>query len=344
MTQLNYPAQGLPYFASLPYYLWGEINYDSDGDCNNPTDRAWSYLSVRNRINKSKHFSVAVSDDKKTMTIDGDDESTNLVKEFFSDTPNKDGMKRVDVVNYCFNHPNVQKFDQGHAFWGSWKWVGTMASEFTHVGRLLMMDAMRHSDTGAFVALQWYEEARQRRNQPVIKALHSHLVETCHMLDVEGGLVLEKVPDEPDADKWEAELLEFYKSILQKFDCLDDPLMIYENNENNDSSEESSEEENIDNLSNAWGFYGIDIFSETAITKFKDMGFPVIELDKELDKCTFNITGENHTVQASYKCPDCFPDNPSNSICQFCIKYCKEKNHNISQIKYVPGYCDKQMN
>jgi hypothetical protein len=27
-----------PYFAEIPYALWGEVNYDSEGDCGRPTD------------------------------------------------------------------------------------------------------------------------------------------------------------------------------------------------------------------------------------------------------------------------------------------------------------------
>jgi hypothetical protein len=31
-----------PFFAEVPYYLWGQVNYDSEGDCKSPTDREWT--------------------------------------------------------------------------------------------------------------------------------------------------------------------------------------------------------------------------------------------------------------------------------------------------------------
>ncbi len=38
-----------PYFAEIPYALWGEVNYDSDGNCQRPTDREWTHLEVMQR-------------------------------------------------------------------------------------------------------------------------------------------------------------------------------------------------------------------------------------------------------------------------------------------------------
>lgn len=38
-----------PFFAEYPYFLWGEVNYDSDGDCRRPTDREWTQLDLTRR-------------------------------------------------------------------------------------------------------------------------------------------------------------------------------------------------------------------------------------------------------------------------------------------------------
>jgi hypothetical protein len=38
-----------PFFAELPYYLWGEVSYDSEGDCKSPTDQSWTWLDLMNR-------------------------------------------------------------------------------------------------------------------------------------------------------------------------------------------------------------------------------------------------------------------------------------------------------
>src|SRR5438270_201485 len=38
-----------PFFAELPYYLWGQVNYDSEGDCKKPTDRHWTRMYLKHR-------------------------------------------------------------------------------------------------------------------------------------------------------------------------------------------------------------------------------------------------------------------------------------------------------
>src|SRR6185312_339544 len=44
--QLDQPR---PFFAEIPYYLWGQVNYDSEGDCKQPTDRQWTWLYLQHR-------------------------------------------------------------------------------------------------------------------------------------------------------------------------------------------------------------------------------------------------------------------------------------------------------
>lgn len=47
-------SEPLPFFAEYPYYLWGEVNYDSDGGCERPTDRAWKWLELKNRDSRER--------------------------------------------------------------------------------------------------------------------------------------------------------------------------------------------------------------------------------------------------------------------------------------------------
>jgi hypothetical protein len=49
---LGHGPEPLPFFAEYPYYLWGEVNYDSEGDCKRPTDRAWTRLELANRATR----------------------------------------------------------------------------------------------------------------------------------------------------------------------------------------------------------------------------------------------------------------------------------------------------
>jgi len=39
----------LPVFAEYGAFCWGEVDYESRGDCGRPTDRGWSWLEVRAR-------------------------------------------------------------------------------------------------------------------------------------------------------------------------------------------------------------------------------------------------------------------------------------------------------
>jgi hypothetical protein len=38
-----------PYFWEIPNALWGEVDFDSDGNCREPNDREWTELTVINR-------------------------------------------------------------------------------------------------------------------------------------------------------------------------------------------------------------------------------------------------------------------------------------------------------
>jgi hypothetical protein len=48
----------MPFFAEAPYFLWGEVNYDSEGNCPRPTDRSWTELELTNR---QTHEQVSVA-------------------------------------------------------------------------------------------------------------------------------------------------------------------------------------------------------------------------------------------------------------------------------------------
>ena len=36
---------GMPFFAEAPYFLWGEVNYESEGNCRRPTNRSLWWAS-----------------------------------------------------------------------------------------------------------------------------------------------------------------------------------------------------------------------------------------------------------------------------------------------------------
>jgi hypothetical protein len=47
-----------PFFAELPYYLWGQVNYDSEGDCRTPLDRNWKWMELTHR-ETDEHLDIA---------------------------------------------------------------------------------------------------------------------------------------------------------------------------------------------------------------------------------------------------------------------------------------------
>ena len=60
-----------PFFAEIPYYLWGEVNYDSDGDCEKPTDQNWNQFYLRNRENSEE---VIINGENSEFLIESDNE------------------------------------------------------------------------------------------------------------------------------------------------------------------------------------------------------------------------------------------------------------------------------
>lgn len=57
-----------PYFAEVPYYLWGQVNYDSEGDCKSPTDRKWTWLELTNRETRER---LEITSQEDTWEVSG---------------------------------------------------------------------------------------------------------------------------------------------------------------------------------------------------------------------------------------------------------------------------------
>jgi hypothetical protein len=59
-----------PYFAEIPYYLWGQVNYDSEGNCKSPTDRTWTWLDLTNRETREH---LAITSQADSWEVSGQD-------------------------------------------------------------------------------------------------------------------------------------------------------------------------------------------------------------------------------------------------------------------------------
>lgn len=57
-----------PYFAEVPYYLWGSVSYDSEGNCRSPKDREWTWLELSNRDSDEK---ITITRGRDTIAYTG---------------------------------------------------------------------------------------------------------------------------------------------------------------------------------------------------------------------------------------------------------------------------------
>jgi hypothetical protein len=181
----NHP---LPFFAEYPYFLWGEVNYDSEGDCTRPSDRSWMELDVTNRHDDTT-VSVLREDgevDQSVYSVSGSDlltvqraayltalrtggriltgesDSTESPDQYFADVPNiTEFQTDADEVQAMFLNPALAPFDT-QAWWGGWKWCRETASEFTSGLRHTMLAVQR--GTADDDVLKWLKDYW---NQPV---------------------------------------------------------------------------------------------------------------------------------------------------------------------------------
>lgn len=121
-----------PYFAEVPYYLWSDVNYDSDGDCRRPTDREWTWLRIENRVSGDE---VEIWRDGNSWRISGDDPYVgrtllllrdrckatfpNRLLSLNDDWDHSMGMHRADKVRALFQDKRLSPFDD-NVFFGSW--------------------------------------------------------------------------------------------------------------------------------------------------------------------------------------------------------------------------------
>ena len=156
----------MPYFAELPYYLWGQINYDSEGDCRRPTDRTWSWLHMANRIT-GEQVMIKRHETECTVSSESSTDTCTKLKAFLiqrtlgvrpAEMPEKwnhaSAFRRTEIVAQEFEHVELKPFDS-HTFWGSWKWVGWFATDCTWVGRWIMHSVVRKDPRAVNLCIEW---------------------------------------------------------------------------------------------------------------------------------------------------------------------------------------------
>jgi hypothetical protein len=138
------PGKARPYFAEVPYYVWGEVNYDSEGDCARPRDRNWTSLELTKR--DTDEWVTIATTAEGPWEVNGDGAAAARACSFLVERsgalpmdgplptdPDWDhgaASRRAAAVAREFEASELALFDS-HLFWGSWKWIGWFASEFT---------------------------------------------------------------------------------------------------------------------------------------------------------------------------------------------------------------------
>ena len=211
-----------PYFAELPYYLWGQINYDSDGDCKTPVDRNWSWIELRNRETNER---IEISSNATEFSVSGPDPAAARITHFLihrcsaksnSNDPTSNvgdwnhdkAIDRTQRVAADFQNELLRPFADGKWFWGSWKWIGWFGTDFTWVG---MDSVLRNDDRAVHFCVDWLRDGPAGEPQNVaLRYALAHLTDENFPTDKEwvewyDGSGKTKFP-EPNVNEWYEEL------------------------------------------------------------------------------------------------------------------------------------------
>jgi hypothetical protein len=176
-----------PFFAEYAYFLWGQVNYDSEGNCQRPTDRTWTFLEImlrpagpsvtiapvevaeglfllgvtgtlREEVWLAAYLTALRSG---ALVLDGRDGTRvplETLHEWVGDVGSR--LAAADRVRAMFLDPRLAPFDS-HNWWGGWKWVGQFATDLTS-GLRVIMNAVQTGQADTDV-LEWL---RTERPQP----------------------------------------------------------------------------------------------------------------------------------------------------------------------------------
>jgi hypothetical protein len=158
-----------PYFAELPHALWGQVNYDSEGDCERPTDRNWSWLDLTQR-DTGERVDISATSGIFAVTSASRElaaRAATFLLERCDGTPAgpdprpdvgdwsmTDALAATARIRAEFPRRELEPFDS-QLFWGSWKWVGWFGTEYTWVGRWIMASLLTNDPRAVFFCIHW---------------------------------------------------------------------------------------------------------------------------------------------------------------------------------------------
>jgi hypothetical protein len=161
-----------PYFAELPYYLWGEANYDSNGNCLFPTDKDWTFLLLENRETRAR---VLIIQEQNAWCVEGTEPEASRTAHYLAteygatllpgnaelelgEWDHESACARTQRVRKKFANSRLAPFDH-NAFFGSWKWVGWNGGEFTLVGQFIMESLLVNDTRAVELCASWLRQA-----------------------------------------------------------------------------------------------------------------------------------------------------------------------------------------
>jgi hypothetical protein len=222
------PGGARPYFAEIPYYLWGQVNYDSDGDCNRPRDRNWTWMDLKNRESRER-ISIETPTDGD-WSVDGDEPAASRAALFLASrsgaradahAPAPDGgwdhaaaAARAAAVAREFERSELDLFDS-LVWWGSWKWIGWFATDFTWVGRWIMHSVVTRDVRAVNLCIEWLRDRHFPEHAIALQGALKHLTGENHATNAawlrwydgsDGRPAARDRYPEPDVNAWLVDL------------------------------------------------------------------------------------------------------------------------------------------
>lgn len=222
------PGGDRPYFAEIPYYLWGQVSYDSDGDCRRPRDRGWSWMDLQNRVTR-RRISIETPADGP-WTAEGDEPEAARAARFLAtrsgalatgrrpppdvEWNHEAAAARAAEVAREFEQPELELFDS-QFWWGSWKWIGWFATDSTWVGRWIMHSVPRRDARAVNLCIEWLRDRHFPEHGVALRAALAILTGERHDSDEDWLRWYDGAPGapgararypEPDLSAWLADL------------------------------------------------------------------------------------------------------------------------------------------
>jgi hypothetical protein len=214
-----------PYFAEFPYALWGEVNYNSEGNCRRPTDQEWTVLELTHRETGAEltirgtrpAFQVASEDPAlaaQAAVFLAEHTGTAVIEAIpqalLDGWSYRDAYARTARIRAEFPRPELIPFDS-HLFWGSWKWVGWFATQFTWVGRQIMNAVLTRDVRAVFLCIDWLKSGTFHPDQSAALRHALALLTTQHFPSDQEWVAWyeregQRLYPVPDSQAWENEL------------------------------------------------------------------------------------------------------------------------------------------